>query len=101
MASDETGFTGLALVSFFDYGLYPFGMIHELSVRPSSNEFEVRRQLATAATDWLRQHGAVIVTATASEAAERAAYEKLGFNASMGEMVKRITGVQAARYIAN
>ena len=95
VAKDESGVSGLALVSLVDYGLYPYGIIHEFSLRPSSRN-EVKRALLDSCIHWLAERGAVSVTSTASNDEERAFLNSQGFEDSKTEM-ERVLPVQAAR----
>jgi predicted N-acetyltransferase YhbS len=83
---DDDQVIGLALVSCIDYGLYPYGVIHELEVAPEANLDSIGRSLVEACLRWLTEHGAAFVSATASDARERAFYRGAGFKRSAGEM---------------
>jgi len=96
IAKDEHGVSGVALVSVLDYGLYPYGIIHELSVRSSDNSAQTRRDLADSCIRWLADRGAVSVIATASDDAERSFFRSVGFQPGKSEM-HRLVPMKAAR----
>jgi predicted N-acetyltransferase YhbS len=87
VARDDDGqVIGLALVSCIDYGLYPYGVIHELEVAAKAGTNTIGHSLIEACMHWLTEHGAALVSATASDARERAFYRGAGFKQSAGKM---------------
>ena len=91
IAKDGSGrIIGLALVSRLAYGLYPYGVIHELEVARGVSLNTVGRSLVEACLRWLTDRRTTIVYATASNNEETPFYRSVGFRQSDGEMYRLV-----------
>jgi len=74
-----------------DYGLYPYGLIHELEVdKKASDRQATAASLVGACIDWLSERHAVVAQYTATTKVDRKLFEDLGFAQESTEMSLRV-----------
>jgi GNAT superfamily N-acetyltransferase len=81
---------GVALVSRIAYGVYPYGVIHELEVARGVSLNTIGRSLVEACLRWLTERRTTIVHATASNNQEIPFYQSAGFTQSDAEMFRPV-----------